>query len=129
MVGARGFEPPASRSRTVRSTKLSYAPAVADGLAAGSGRRVAQERWRIPPRARGGTPARAVHSRPVSPVSRSPAFGRNHGGNDSHGAVPQSRDLRQAGLPAAEGRRQLPDSFDRRARGPHAEAGQGPDGS
>ena len=26
MVGARGFEPPASRSRTVRSTKLSYAP-------------------------------------------------------------------------------------------------------
>ena len=27
MVGARGFEPPASRSRTVRSTKLSYAPA------------------------------------------------------------------------------------------------------
>src|SRR5690606_9179814 len=27
MVGARGFEPPASRTRTVRSTKLSYAPA------------------------------------------------------------------------------------------------------
>src|SRR5688572_21448668 len=26
LVGARGFEPPASRSRTVRSTKLSYAP-------------------------------------------------------------------------------------------------------
>ncbi len=26
MVGARGFEPPASRSRTVRSTRLSYAP-------------------------------------------------------------------------------------------------------
>ena len=27
MVGARGFEPPGSRTRTVRSTKLSYAPA------------------------------------------------------------------------------------------------------
>ena len=27
MVGARGFEPPASRTRTVRSTRLSYAPA------------------------------------------------------------------------------------------------------
>src|SRR5262245_36235774 len=26
MVGAKGFEPSASRSRTVRSTKLSYAP-------------------------------------------------------------------------------------------------------
>ena len=26
MVGASGFEPPTSRSRTVRSTKLSYAP-------------------------------------------------------------------------------------------------------
>ena len=26
LVGARGFEPPASRSRTVRSTRLSYAP-------------------------------------------------------------------------------------------------------
>src|SRR4029079_11564296 len=26
MAGGRGFEPPASRSRTVRSTKLSYAP-------------------------------------------------------------------------------------------------------
>lgn len=26
MVGARGFEPPASRTRTVRSTRLSYAP-------------------------------------------------------------------------------------------------------
>jgi hypothetical protein len=26
MVGASGFEPPASRSRTVRSTKLSHAP-------------------------------------------------------------------------------------------------------
>ena len=26
LVGARGFEPPASRSRTVHSTKLSYAP-------------------------------------------------------------------------------------------------------
>lgn len=25
-IGARGFEPPISRSRTVRSTKLSYAP-------------------------------------------------------------------------------------------------------
>ena len=25
-VGARGFEPPASRSQTVRSTRLSYAP-------------------------------------------------------------------------------------------------------
>ena len=31
MVGARGFEPPASRSRTVRSTKLSYAPTRACG--------------------------------------------------------------------------------------------------
>ena len=26
MVGARGFEPPTSRSRTVRSTRLSHAP-------------------------------------------------------------------------------------------------------
>ena len=26
MVGARGFEPPTSRSRTVRATKLRYAP-------------------------------------------------------------------------------------------------------
>ena len=26
MVGASGFEPPTSRSRTVRSTKLSHAP-------------------------------------------------------------------------------------------------------
>src|SRR2546423_11066424 len=26
VVGARGFEPPTSRSRTVRSTKLSHAP-------------------------------------------------------------------------------------------------------
>lgn len=26
MVGARGFEPPASASRTQRSTRLSYAP-------------------------------------------------------------------------------------------------------
>ena len=26
MVGARGLEPPTSRSRTVRSTRLSYAP-------------------------------------------------------------------------------------------------------
>lgn len=26
MVGARGLEPPASRSRTARSTRLSYAP-------------------------------------------------------------------------------------------------------
>ena len=26
MVGARGFEPPASRTRTVRSARLSYAP-------------------------------------------------------------------------------------------------------
>jgi hypothetical protein len=26
LVGARGFEPPTSRSRTVRSTRLSHAP-------------------------------------------------------------------------------------------------------
>lgn len=26
MVGARGFEPPTSRSRTVRATRLRYAP-------------------------------------------------------------------------------------------------------
>ncbi len=26
MVGVRGFEPPTSRSRTVRSTKLSHTP-------------------------------------------------------------------------------------------------------
>jgi hypothetical protein len=26
LVGARGFEPPTSRSRTVRATKLRYAP-------------------------------------------------------------------------------------------------------
>ena len=31
MVGASGLEPPASRSRTVRSTRLSYAP-TAEGL-------------------------------------------------------------------------------------------------
>jgi hypothetical protein len=31
MVGARGFEPPASRTRTVRSTKLSYAPSICFG--------------------------------------------------------------------------------------------------
>lgn len=29
MVGARGFEPPTSRSRTERSTRLSHAPRVA----------------------------------------------------------------------------------------------------
>src|SRR4051812_17005964 len=28
MVGARGFEPPTSRSRTVRATRLRYAPLV-----------------------------------------------------------------------------------------------------
>ena len=28
MVGARGFEPPTSRSRTVRSTRLSHAPII-----------------------------------------------------------------------------------------------------
>ena len=30
MVGARGFEPPTSRSRTVRSTRLSHAPTFVD---------------------------------------------------------------------------------------------------
>ena len=30
MVGASGFEPPASRSRTVRSARLSYAPTAAE---------------------------------------------------------------------------------------------------
>jgi hypothetical protein len=29
MVGVRGFEPPASRTRTVHSTKLSYTPMTA----------------------------------------------------------------------------------------------------
>ena len=28
MVGARGFEPPTSRSRTVRATRLRYAPII-----------------------------------------------------------------------------------------------------
>jgi hypothetical protein len=28
MVGARGFEPPTSRSRTERSTRLSHAPTI-----------------------------------------------------------------------------------------------------
>jgi len=32
MVGERGFEPPASRSRTVRSAVLSYSPASCDML-------------------------------------------------------------------------------------------------
>ena len=30
LVGARGFEPPTSRSRTVRSTRLSHAPTEMD---------------------------------------------------------------------------------------------------
>jgi hypothetical protein len=30
VVGARGFEPPTSRSRTVRATRLRYAPFVQD---------------------------------------------------------------------------------------------------
>jgi hypothetical protein len=54
MVGARGFEPPASRSRTVRSTKLSYAPTVADGAPAATpreGGRGTREGRRIAPRA------------------------------------------------------------------------------
>ena len=35
MVGASGFEPPTSRSRTVRSTKLSHAPLVLFSLLSG----------------------------------------------------------------------------------------------
>src|SRR5262249_21673710 len=46
LVGARGFEPPTSRSRTVRSTKLSYAPT---GECAGH---TADEGGRIPPATR-----------------------------------------------------------------------------
>jgi hypothetical protein len=32
MVGARGFEPPTSRSRTVRATELRYAPNGKNGI-------------------------------------------------------------------------------------------------
>src|SRR5260370_867032 len=55
MVGARGFEPPASRSRTVRSTKLSYAPRLRL-FARRTGRRSA--RAGTPPA--GATPPKAV---------------------------------------------------------------------
>ncbi len=64
MVGARGFEPPASRSRTVRSTKLSYAPTFLRSFAHRS-RRHAREptarTGRIPP------PRPPVKRRAVSP--------------------------------------------------------------
>src|SRR6185295_6386662 len=59
MVGARGFEPPASRSRTVRSTKLSYAPREsAVECERGSTRGINREGGRIPCPRRAGQPDR-----------------------------------------------------------------------
>jgi hypothetical protein len=71
MVGARGFEPPASRSRTVRSTKLSYAPTGARTFQAPG---VPGGRRRIPPpgrRRQGG--GRSAGSDPERAVAPSPA--------------------------------------------------------
>jgi hypothetical protein len=52
MVGVRGFEPPTSRTRTVRSTKLSHTPALRPGHMIRHGRPVCQCRATLEDRSR-----------------------------------------------------------------------------
>jgi hypothetical protein len=47
MVGASGFEPPTSRSRTVRSTKLSHAPTGLSYICGRNNQRLKDEESRI----------------------------------------------------------------------------------